>query len=58
MYIISVIPWPGKKLYYVKNNQFTLKANSAKKFKTRDDALLVQRDLLDEFELESNIEEL
>ena len=58
MYIISLIPWPGKKLYYVKNNQFTLKANSAKKFKTRDDALLVQRDLLDEFELESNIEEL
>lgn len=58
MYIISVIPWPGKKLYYVKENNFTLKANSAKKFKTRDDALLVQRDLLDEFELESNIEEL
>lgn len=58
MYIISCIPWPGKKLYYVKENNFTLKANSAKKFKTRDDALLVQRDLLDEFELESNIEEL
>ena len=58
MYIISVIPWPGKKLYYVKENNFTLKANSAKKFKTREDALLVQRDLLDEFELESNIEEL
>ena len=58
MYIISVIPWPGKKLYYVKENNFTLKANSAKKFKTRDEALLVQRDLLDEFELESNIEEL
>ena len=58
MYIISLIPWPGKKLYYVKSNNFTLKANSAKKFKTREDALLVQRDLLDEFELESNIEEL
>ena len=58
MYIISLIPWPGKKIYYVKANQFTLKANSAKKFKTRDEALLVQRDLLDEFELESNIEEL
>ena len=58
MYIISVIPWPGKKLYYVKENNFTLKANSAKKFKTREKALLVQRDLLDEFELETNIEEL
>ena len=58
MYIISLIPWPGKKLYYVKNNQFTLKANSAKKFETREKALLVQRDLMDEFQLETNIEEL
>ena len=58
MYIISCIPWPGKKLYYVKANNFTLKANSAKKFKTREDALLVQRDIMDEFQLETNIEEL